>query len=77
MRFNVVAATLFAAGILPGTSFVDVADGHLLARFGPWTLSTPLSNITSTQVSGPYRWYTAIGVRMSISDRGITFGSNA
>jgi hypothetical protein len=72
-----LAAPLAAFGILPATSFVDVADGELVARFGPWSLRTPVSNIASTEVSGPYRWYTAVGVRMSIADRGITFGSNA
>jgi len=72
-----VAAPLAAFGILPSTSFVEVGPQDLLARFGPWTLRTPLANIASTSVTGPYRWYTAVGVRMSLSDRGVTFGSNA
>jgi hypothetical protein len=27
-------------------------------------------------VTGPYRWYTAIGVRGSFADSGLTFGSS-
>ena len=73
-----VAAGLAPFGILPATSAVTVADGVLEARFGPlWSFRTPVSNIVSAEVTGPYRVWRAIGVRLSLSDRGVTFGSNA
>ena len=72
-----VAGPLAVFGILPSTSYAEIDGGELHARFGPWSLSTPLANIISTDVTGPYRWYRAVGVRMSLSDRGVTFGSNA
>jgi hypothetical protein len=33
-----------------------------------------VSNLKDVSVSGPYNPLTAIGVRISLSDRGLTFG---
>lgn len=66
---------LAAVGITPGTAHVVVTDDRLVARFGPWLCSTSLSNITDVCVTGPYAAVKAIGARMSISDRGLTFGT--
>jgi hypothetical protein len=52
------------------------ADGLLRATYGRATIETPLSNIDHTQISGPHRWYTAVGLRLSFADDGITFGTN-
>ncbi|HSH10819.1 MAG TPA: hypothetical protein VLA10_03460 [Ilumatobacter sp.] len=52
------------------------ADGRLVATYGRFTVDTPLDNIDHTQVSGPHRWYTAVGRRLSFSDDGLTFGTN-
>lgn len=52
------------------------ADGRLVATYGRFTVDTPLDNIDHTQVSGPHRWYTAVGPRLSSSDDGLTFGTN-
>ncbi|MEO3783781.1 hypothetical protein ABGB12_10645 [Actinocorallia sp. B10E7] len=62
-------------GIRPDNSRVVVADGVFSARFGRWTLTTPLSNIMSAVPTGPYRAVKAIGVRLSLRDSGLTFGS--
>jgi hypothetical protein len=72
-----LAAPLAAVGITPRTAHVDVGNGEVLARFGPWVLRTPIDNVVETDVTGPYRWWTVVGVRLSMVDRGITFGSNA
>jgi hypothetical protein len=71
-----LAAPLAAAGIVPRTSHVDVGDGEVVARFGPWVLRTPIDNVVETDVTGPYRWWTVLGVRLSLADRGLTFGTN-
>jgi len=63
-------------GVSENTALVTVSDDEVRARFGPWKLTTPLANVTGTQRSGDYRWYKAIGVRSSFSDRGVTFGTN-
>jgi hypothetical protein len=66
-----------AFGIGPTTAFVDVGGGELDAYFGPWRVSTPLSNITGAAVSGPYAFLKTAGpARLAITDRGLTFATN-
>lgn len=66
---------LQAFGVRPDRDGVTVDDGRLTATFGFLDVDIPLTNITSAEVTGPYRWYTAIGARLSFSDHGLTFGS--
>jgi hypothetical protein len=51
-------------------------DGSLVATFGRVRVVTTLDNVHHTQVTGPHRWYTAVGLRLSFSDDGLTFGTN-
>lgn len=63
-------------GASPENSFVELTDdGYLEARFGKVRLRTELDNVTEAKMTGPYRWWRAIGVRTSLKDRGLTFGS--
>jgi hypothetical protein len=66
-------------GVRDGSAWVDVpapddAGGEFDARFGPYRVHTPLSNIVSWRIEGPWRFITAIGVRMSVRHRDLTFG---
>ena len=71
-----VFALLF--GVTPGNAAVEVSDGHLLARYGLWSVRTPLSNVRSTEATGPYTTLKTIGpAHLSLADRGLTFSSNA
>jgi len=66
-----------AFGIGPATAWVDVGNGTLAARFGPWHVSTPLANISDAAITGPYAfWKTAGPARLAITDRGLTFATN-
>jgi hypothetical protein len=49
---------------------------ELDARFGRFRVRTPLTNIVSWRIEGPWRWITAIGVRRSIRHADVTFGGN-
>ena len=70
-------ATAGVFGIKPGNTWVDVGSRTLDVRFGPWRLSTPLSNITGAAVTGPYAfWKTAGPARLAFTDRGLTFATN-
>jgi hypothetical protein len=70
-------ATARAFGITPETAWVDLSERTLEVRFGPWRLSTPLSNIAGAEVTGPYAfWKTAGPARLAITDRGLTFATN-
>jgi len=51
-------------------------DGMLVPTFGRARVETPLTNIDHTLITDPHRWYTAVGLRLSFSDDGITFGTN-
>ncbi|MEZ5257042.1 MAG: hypothetical protein R2704_08060 [Microthrixaceae bacterium] len=57
-----------------GVSLTD--DGRFRATYGRFSVETPLENIDHTEVTGPHRWYTAVGVRLSFADDGLTFGTN-
>ena len=64
-------------GVTPARTGVEVRDGRFVARYGFWRLETPLDNIASFEVSGPYRIWTTIGpAHLSLADRGLTFASN-
>src|SRR5512135_2671032 len=66
---------LAALGITPETAHVTLAPDRLVACFGPWSCHTVPTNIREVTITGPYRWYRAIGARLSLVDRGLTFGS--
>ncbi len=55
---------------------VTITDTELIGTFGRWSVKTPLANIKSTEVTGPHRWYTAVGLRLSFTDTSVTFGTN-
>ncbi len=51
-------------------------DDRFVASFGRLTLETPLANVTGAHITTGYRWFKAIGARLSLADDGLTFGSN-
>jgi hypothetical protein len=70
-RFTRMVLLLF--GVRPGNAYVDLGE-ELDARFGFFRFRTPTSNLVSWRIEGPWRWITAIGVRLSIRQRDLTFG---
>jgi len=68
---------LAPAGIRPSTTLVRIEDNQLTVRYGRWLLATPLSNVLSAEVSGPYPWIKVVGPHLSLVDGGVTFGTNA
>jgi len=60
-------------GASPERAWVDLGDS-LDARFGWSSMTTPIENCVRWSIEGPWRALTAIGVRMSIRHRDITFG---
>ncbi|MGQ5261598.1 hypothetical protein ACTWLT_12635 [Micromonospora sp. ZYX-F-536] len=76
-RFEpVFRPALALLGVRPATAWVAVTDRELLIRYGPWRLRTDRANVTGVEVSGPYRWWRAIGPHVSLADRGVSFGSS-
>ena len=66
---------LRAFGARDENAYVDL-NGELDARFGRFRVRTPVANLASWRIEGPWLWVTAIGVRMSIRHRDLTFGGN-
>lgn len=62
---------------MPATAWVDVADGELRVRFGPWSLRTPLGNVAGTEPTGDFAFVRTAGPpHLSFADRGVTFATN-
>jgi hypothetical protein len=62
-------------GVTPWTAHVDVSDEEFAVRFGPWSLTTPLSNVEGATVAGPYLPFKVLGPHVSLMDAGVTFGT--
>jgi hypothetical protein len=61
--------------VTPETAFVDL-DGDLEVHFGRFRFRTPVTNLASWRIEGPWLWVTAIGVRMSIRHRDVSFAGS-
>ena len=55
---------------------MGTGEASFLATYGRKRVETPVANIDHTEVSGDHRWYTAVGIRLSFADDGLTFGTN-
>ena len=65
-------------GITDQSAVVTVGATDVEARFGPWTVRTPLANVASVSITGPYAFVKTAGpAHLSVSDRGITFATNS
>jgi len=76
-RSRLLLRALF--GVRADDSWIDLGDGPdagLEVRFGWSYFRTPMTNVAHWQIEGPFLWITAIGVRMSIRHRDVTFGGS-
>jgi hypothetical protein len=55
----------------------EAPAGELQARFGRVRFATPLSNVASWRVEGPFIWVKAIGVRRSLRGGDVSFAGAA
>lgn len=73
-RYLPVLLPFFLRPTRDGVTLND--GGKFRATFGLFKLETSLSNISGAHITRNYRWWTAVGVRMSRADDGLTFGTN-
>jgi hypothetical protein len=66
---------LLLFGVRSGNAYVEL-DGDLDAHFGFFHVRTPVTNISSWRIEGPWLWLTAIGVRRSLRHGDVTFGGS-
>jgi hypothetical protein len=64
-------------GLRPDRDGVHLTDDRFLATYGRFRVETPRSNVVGAHITRGYRWWTAVGVRGSMADDGLTFGTNA
>jgi hypothetical protein len=62
-------------GVRPDNAWVEL-DGDLSVRFGWYRFRTPMANLASWRLEGPFLWVTAIGVRRGIRHGDVTFGGS-
>ena len=63
-------------GATPANAYADLGD-DLDIHFGRFRFRTPISNIARWRVEGPFIWIKAIGVRMSLRHRDVSFCGSA
>ncbi len=64
-------------GVLPSTTWVEVDQARLRARFGFWTLETPRANVKDVTTTGKYSFIRTAGpAHLSLADHGVTFATN-
>lgn len=63
-------------GVLPTATSMSVGPDSIDITFGLLKRSIALDNIKSVKLTGPYKWYRAIGARYSYSDHGLTYGTS-
>jgi hypothetical protein len=62
-------------GVRPDNAWVDL-NADLDVHFGWYRFRTPVANLDSWRIEGPFLWVTAIGVRRSIRHGDVTFGGS-
>lgn len=62
-------------GAREGVDGVTLTDDRFVATFGRWRLETPMANVTGAHITRDYVWWKAIGMRLSLVDDGLTFGT--
>jgi hypothetical protein len=64
-------------GVTAETAWATVDDDDAVsARFGRFSFSIPLANVTGYRIEGPWRWITAIGVRRSVRHGDVSFAGS-
>jgi len=75
---NRFAAMWWPLGARPGKDGVTLTDdGCFMATYGRKRLETPLENVEGGHIERGFRWWTAVGMRLSLVDDGLTFGTNS
>jgi hypothetical protein len=72
-----LAPILLLFGVRPGNATVLLDGGRLMARFGFFRGETSLVNITRWDITEPYRWWRAVGVRRTFGTQDLSFGRSA
>ena len=70
-RSRLLLRVLF--GVTSETAWAEISDDAVTVRFGRVGVATGIENVTGWRIEGPWRWITAIGVRMNVFKRDVSF----
>lgn len=68
---------LILFGVRTHTADVRLDEERIVARFGFFTAESAISNIVRWDITGPYRWWRAVGVRRTVGTHDLSFGGSA
>ena len=68
---------LIVFGVRPGAASIRLEGDRLDVRFGFFRAHTMLSNVERWDITGPYHWWRAVGVRATLGKPELTFGGSA
>ena len=68
---------LLLFGVRRSRAVVRIEEDRLIAVFGFFRAETTLLNISRWDITGPYRWIRAFGVRHTFRTRDLSFGGSA
>jgi hypothetical protein len=61
--------------VRPDTAFAELND-DIEVHFGRFRIRTPVANLASWRIEGPFLWITAIGIRRSIRHGDVSFAGS-
>jgi hypothetical protein len=61
--------------VRPDTAFAELND-DIDVHFGRFVIRTPVANVASWRIEGPFLWITAIGIRRSIRHGDVSFAGS-
>jgi len=61
--------------VRPETAFAELND-ELEVQFGRFVIRTPVANLASWRIEGPFLWITAIGIRRSFRHGDVSFAGS-
>ena len=62
-----------AFGVTPERAFAEIGEDDVHVRFGRFAFTAPVAGVTRWRIEGPWAWITAIGVRMNVLKRDVSF----
>lgn len=62
--------------MVPRTAYAEIDDGMIRVRFGWFGARTTVANVERWEISGPYKWYRAIGLRQTVGKAEVSFGGS-
>jgi hypothetical protein len=65
-----------AFGATPDRAWASVDAESVIVHFGRFELAAPVASVTRWRIEGPWHWVTAIGIRLSIRHRDISFAGS-